>query len=73
MAIPVAGSTEGMWGRAMSAFGPKQTWASAAHMSALGGKADIINSRRYTYIDDMLWRVRNSRGRPINAPAEIAT
>jgi hypothetical protein len=27
--------------KTMSAFGPKQTWASAPHMSALGGKADI--------------------------------
>ncbi len=25
----------------MSAFGPKQTWPSALHMSAFGGKADI--------------------------------
>src|SRR5262245_21928727 len=25
----------------MSAYGPKQTWASAPHMSAFGGKADI--------------------------------
>jgi hypothetical protein len=25
----------------MSARGPKQTWASAAHMSAFGGKADL--------------------------------
>jgi hypothetical protein len=25
----------------MSAFGPKQTWAVAPHMSAFGGKADI--------------------------------
>jgi len=25
----------------MSAFGPKQTWASALHMSAFGGKADM--------------------------------
>ena len=25
----------------MSAIGPKQTWACALHMSALGGKADI--------------------------------
>jgi hypothetical protein len=25
----------------MSAIGPKQTWASALHMSALGGKADV--------------------------------
>jgi hypothetical protein len=25
----------------MSAIGPKQTWASAPHMSAFGGKADI--------------------------------
>src|SRR6478735_2129450 len=25
----------------MSAIGPKQTWASALHMSALGGKADM--------------------------------
>jgi hypothetical protein len=26
---------------AMSAFGPKQTWSSAPHMSAFGGKADM--------------------------------
>src|SRR5262249_38786359 len=25
----------------MSAFGPKQTWTSALHMSTFGGKADI--------------------------------
>jgi hypothetical protein len=25
----------------MSAFGPKQTWPSALHMSAIGGKADM--------------------------------
>src|SRR5262245_50721882 len=25
----------------MSAFGPKQTWTSAVHMSAFGGKADM--------------------------------
>jgi hypothetical protein len=25
----------------MSAFGPKQTWAVAMHMSAFGGKADM--------------------------------
>src|SRR5262245_22962906 len=25
----------------MSAYGPKQTWKSALHMSAFGGKADI--------------------------------
>ena len=25
----------------MSAIGPKQTWASALHMSAFGGKADM--------------------------------
>jgi hypothetical protein len=25
----------------MSAFGPKQTWANAPHMSASGGKADV--------------------------------
>ena len=24
-----------------SAFGPKQTWAGASHMSAFGGKADM--------------------------------
>jgi hypothetical protein len=28
---------------AMSAFGPKQTWAIALHMSAFGGKADMPN------------------------------
>jgi hypothetical protein len=27
-----------MW--AMSALGPKQTWTTAPHMSAFGGKAD---------------------------------
>jgi len=27
---------------AMSAFGPKRTWVSAPHMSAFGGKADMI-------------------------------
>jgi hypothetical protein len=26
----------------MSAFGPKQTWAFALHVSAFGGKADIF-------------------------------
>jgi hypothetical protein len=30
----------------MSAIGPKQTSASAPHMSAFGGKADIIIYRR---------------------------
>jgi len=25
----------------MSAYGPKQTWAVALHMSAFGGKADM--------------------------------
>jgi hypothetical protein len=25
----------------MSAFGPKQTWPRAVHMSAIGGKADM--------------------------------
>jgi hypothetical protein len=28
----------------MSAFGPKQTWPRALHMSAFGGKADILKS-----------------------------
>src|SRR5262249_44354405 len=27
--------------RRMSAIGPKQTWATALHMSAFGGKADM--------------------------------
>src|SRR5262249_21100543 len=30
----------------MSAFGPKQTWASALHMSAFGGKADMAIALR---------------------------
>jgi hypothetical protein len=30
----------------MSAICPKQTWASAPHMSAFGGKADIFLYRR---------------------------
>ena len=34
--LPVALSSSGM-----SAIGTKQTWASALHMSAFGGKADI--------------------------------
>src|SRR5262249_30057114 len=29
----------------MSAFGPRQTWASALHMSAFGGKADMTICR----------------------------
>jgi hypothetical protein len=29
----------------MSAFGPKQTWACALHMSAFGGKADMTLQR----------------------------
>ena len=29
----------------MSAFGPKQTWRSAPHMSAFGGKADVPRLR----------------------------
>ena len=29
----------------MSAFGPERTWASALHMSAFGGKADITRCR----------------------------
>jgi hypothetical protein len=33
---------------AMSAFGPKQTWAGALHMSAIGGKADIDGVQRGT-------------------------
>ena len=28
----------------MSAIGPKQTWPSALHMSAFGGKADITSA-----------------------------
>jgi len=30
---------------AMSAIGPKRTWTSALHMSAFGGKADIMARR----------------------------
>ena len=29
----------------MSAFGPKQTWAVALHMSAFGGKADVTSCK----------------------------
>jgi ATP-dependent DNA ligase len=32
-------------------------------------KAVLLLSARPRYIRRMLWRVRNSRGRPINAPA----
>jgi hypothetical protein len=32
----------------MSAFGPKQTWAVALHMSAFGGKADIVANQTTT-------------------------
>jgi hypothetical protein len=28
----------------MSAIGPKQTWSVAMHMSAFGGKADIVSA-----------------------------
>src|SRR5262245_37989784 len=31
---------------AMSAIGPKQTWAIAPHMSAFGGKADMVIAQR---------------------------
>jgi ATP-dependent DNA ligase len=51
----------------MSAIGPKQTCASALHMSAFGGKADMKHTSRDFGIG--AWRVRNSRGRPTNAPA----
>jgi hypothetical protein len=33
--------------QAMSAFGPKQTWASALHMSAIEGKADMTFCTAY--------------------------
>jgi len=33
----------------MSAIGPKQTWASAAHMSAFRGKADIYLLRNFSF------------------------
>src|SRR5262245_17228914 len=36
--------------RLMSAIGPKQTWASALHMSAFGGKADILQTYRHVCI-----------------------
>jgi hypothetical protein len=32
---------------AMSAIGPKQTWAVAPHMSAFGGKADVVVLLRF--------------------------
>jgi hypothetical protein len=31
-----------LYHRYMSAYGPKRTWASAPHMSAFGGKADMV-------------------------------
>ena len=36
----------------MSAFGTKRTWASAPHMSAFGGKADIalVGPERSDYL-----------------------
>ena len=33
----------------MSAYGPKQTWASALHMSAFGGKADMAIREMFPY------------------------
>ena len=33
----------------MSAFGPKQTWALALHMSAFGGKADMAVCGKYAF------------------------
>jgi hypothetical protein len=33
----------------MSAIGPKQTWASAPHMSAFGGKADMDLLRKFAF------------------------
>ena len=35
----------------MSAFGPKQTWALALHMSAFGGKADMTVCTAHTVMD----------------------
>src|SRR5262249_31199280 len=32
----------------MTAYGPRQTWANAPHMSAFGGKADMVLTRRRT-------------------------
>jgi hypothetical protein len=34
----------------MSAFGPKQTYAIALHMSAFGGKADMSASELFTLL-----------------------
>jgi hypothetical protein len=39
-----------------SAFGPKQTWANALHMSAFGGKADIEKWPLLTQADILPWR-----------------
>jgi len=33
----------------MSAIGPKQTWPTALHMSAFGGKADIAFLRNFAF------------------------
>jgi hypothetical protein len=37
----------------MSAFGPKQTWPSALHMSAFEGKADMTK-RKYPLLQSQL-------------------
>jgi hypothetical protein len=59
-------------GRALtSASGPKGTSVFALRMSAFGGKADVMNSRRHTYINGILWRERNSRGRRRNEAHEL--
>ena len=45
----------------MSALGPKQTWTSALHMSAIGGKADkasgcfVISFRLETLLRNLYW------------------
>jgi hypothetical protein len=37
--------------------------------TASGIRSSSRNSDKSAYIGSMLWRVRNSRGRPLNAPA----
>src|SRR5262249_20687581 len=39
----------------MSAFGPQQTWPSALHMSAFGGKADVsCTNVRFAHLSEFI-------------------
>jgi len=53
----------------MSAIGPKQTSAIALHMSAFGGKADIVDERRVAFgCSHLQARARGYRFKKLGSP-----